>query len=131
MATTTIAARYFAPSEYRNLIIHCNSCLKGSYRCICYILLVLVSIDEHDIDSIDGYEKTMPGLHLKPEGEPPECFCGDVCKMQVSGDYYNTLCYNFPNHIHECLNRESNPLISSILSKPKSNFESIQIKFLK
>jgi hypothetical protein len=61
--------------------------LKGSYRCICYILLVVVCIDEHNIDSIDGYEKTIPGLHPKPEGEPLECFYGDVCKMHVSGDY--------------------------------------------
>jgi hypothetical protein len=82
-----IVVRYFAPSEYRNLTIHCNSCLKGSYGCICYILLVVVYIDEHDIDSIDGYEKTIPGLHPKLEGESPKCFCGDVCKMQVSGDY--------------------------------------------
>jgi hypothetical protein len=87
MATTMITVRYFTPSEYKNLTIHYNSCLKGSYRCICYILLVVVYIDEHDIDSIDGYEKTIPGLHLKPEGEPPECFCGDVYKMQVSRDY--------------------------------------------
>jgi hypothetical protein len=29
----------------------------------------------------------MSGLHLKPEGEPLECFCGDSCKMNVSGDY--------------------------------------------
>jgi hypothetical protein len=87
MATTTIVVRYFAPSEYRNLTIHYNSCLKGSYGCICYILLVVVCIDEHDIDSIYGYEKTIPGLHPKLEGEPPECFCRDVCKMQVSGDY--------------------------------------------
>jgi hypothetical protein len=29
----------------------------------------------------------MPGLHPKPEGEPPECFCGDPCKMNMSGDY--------------------------------------------
>jgi hypothetical protein len=87
MATVTIAIRYFAPSEYRNLTIHCNSCLKESYWCICYILLVIVCIDEHDIDSIDGYEKTIPRLHPKPESEPPECFCGDICKMQVSGDY--------------------------------------------
>jgi hypothetical protein len=48
-----ITVRYFAPSEYRNLTIHCNSCLKGFYGCICYILLVIVCIDEHDIDSID------------------------------------------------------------------------------
>jgi hypothetical protein len=61
MATATITVRYFAPSEYRNLTIHCNSCLKESYGCIYYILLVVVCIDEHDIDSIDGYEKTIPG----------------------------------------------------------------------
>jgi hypothetical protein len=87
MATATITVRYFAPSKYRNLTIHCNSYLKRSYECICYILLVVVCIDEHNIDSIDRYEKTIPGLHPKPEGEPPESFCGDVCKMQVSGDY--------------------------------------------
>jgi hypothetical protein len=87
MATTTIAIRYFAPSEYRNFTIHCNSCLKGSCGCICYILLVVVCIEEHDIDSIDGYEKTILGLNSKLDGEPPECFCGDVYKMQVSGDY--------------------------------------------
>jgi hypothetical protein len=87
MTTDTIAVRYFAPSEYRNLTTHYNSCLKGSYGCICYILLVVVCIDEHDIDSINGYEKTIPGLHPKPEGEPPDCFCGDACKMQMSGDY--------------------------------------------
>jgi hypothetical protein len=29
----------------------------------------------------------MPGLHPKPEGEPPECFYGDPCKMNMSGDY--------------------------------------------
>jgi hypothetical protein len=87
MATFTIVVRYFVPSEYINLTIYCNSYLKGSYGCICYIFLVIVCIDEHDIDSIDGYEKTIPGLHPKSEGEPPECFCGDVCKMQVPGDY--------------------------------------------
>jgi hypothetical protein len=38
-----------------------------SHGCICYILLVVVSIDELNIDSIDGFEKTMPGLHSKPE----------------------------------------------------------------
>jgi hypothetical protein len=87
MATAMIAIRYFAPAEYKNFTIHCNSCLKVSYGCICYILIVIVCIDEHDIDSIDGYEKTIPGLHPKLEGELPECFCDDVCKMQVSGDY--------------------------------------------
>jgi hypothetical protein len=87
MATATIAVRYFTPSEYRNLTIHCNSCFKGSYGSICYILLVVVCIDEQDIDSIDGYEKTIPELNPKPESEPLECFYGDVCKMQVLGDY--------------------------------------------
>jgi hypothetical protein len=29
----------------------------------------------------------MATLHLKPGGEEPECYCGDVCKMDVSGDY--------------------------------------------
>jgi hypothetical protein len=29
----------------------------------------------------------MAALHWKPEGPEPECYCGDVCKMEVSGDY--------------------------------------------
>jgi hypothetical protein len=29
----------------------------------------------------------MHELHPKPEGEEPECYCGDVRKMEVSGDY--------------------------------------------
>jgi hypothetical protein len=29
----------------------------------------------------------MATLHPKLEGEEPECYCGDVCKMEVSGDY--------------------------------------------
>jgi hypothetical protein len=29
----------------------------------------------------------MPRLHPKPEGKELECYCGDLCKMQVSGDY--------------------------------------------
>jgi hypothetical protein len=29
----------------------------------------------------------MVALHSKPEDEEPECYCGDVCKMEVSGDY--------------------------------------------
>jgi hypothetical protein len=49
--------------------------------------LIVVSIDERDIDLIDGFTKTMPGLHPKPEGEVPECYCCDPCKMNVSGDY--------------------------------------------
>jgi hypothetical protein len=36
----------------------------------------------------------MHGLHLKPEGEDSECFCGDICKMEVS-DYYKTLRQKF------------------------------------
>jgi hypothetical protein len=58
-----------------------------SHGCICYFLPVVISIDECDIDSIDGFVKTMPGLHPKPEGKEPECYCGDLCKMHVSGDY--------------------------------------------
>jgi hypothetical protein len=77
----------FPSSFFRNLTINCNSYLKGSHRCICYILLVVVSFDELDIDSIDKFEKTMPRLHPKQEGEKLECYCGDICKMQVSGDY--------------------------------------------
>jgi hypothetical protein len=38
-------------------------------------------------DTTSETEKAMPGLHPKPEGEPPECFCGDPYKMNVSGDY--------------------------------------------
>jgi hypothetical protein len=55
--------------------------------CICYILLIVVSIDELNIDSIDGFEKTMHGLHPKLDSEESECYCDDVCKIQVSGDY--------------------------------------------
>jgi hypothetical protein len=77
----------FPPSFFQNLKINCNSWLKGSHGCICYILLVLVCIDELDIDSIDGFKKTMPRLHPKPEGEEPKCYCVDICKMHVSGDY--------------------------------------------
>jgi hypothetical protein len=49
--------------------------------------LVVVSIGDRDTDAIDGYAKTMSRLHLKPEGEVLECYCGDPCKMNVSGDY--------------------------------------------
>jgi hypothetical protein len=76
----------FTPSLFQNLTINCNSWLKGSHGCIYYILLVVVSVDELDIDSINGFEKIMPELQLKPEGEEPECYCDDVCKMQVSRD---------------------------------------------
>jgi hypothetical protein len=61
----------FALSFFRNLIIHCSSCLKVSHGCIYYFLPVVVSIDECDIDSIDGFVKTMLGLHLKSEGKEP------------------------------------------------------------
>jgi hypothetical protein len=26
-------------------------------------------------------------LHSKPEGEEPECYYGDICKMEVADDY--------------------------------------------
>jgi hypothetical protein len=29
----------------------------------------------------------MPGLHPKLEGEESECYCGDICKVHVSGEY--------------------------------------------
>jgi hypothetical protein len=28
----------------------------------------------------------MTALHPKPKGEEPECYCGDICKIEVSGD---------------------------------------------
>jgi hypothetical protein len=58
---------------------------ESSYECLCYIFLVVVSIDEHNIDSIDGFVKTMSRLHPKPEGEVLDCYCGDPCKMNISG----------------------------------------------
>jgi hypothetical protein len=58
-----------------------------SYECICYLILIVVFIDELNIDSIDVFEKGMTALHPKPEGEEPECYFSDVCKMEVSGDY--------------------------------------------
>jgi hypothetical protein len=58
-----------------------------SYECICYLLLIVVFVDELDIDSIDGFQKGMSGLHSKPEGEELECHYSDICKMDVSGDY--------------------------------------------
>jgi hypothetical protein len=60
---------------------------ERSYKCICYVLIIVVSIDELDIASIDGFQKGMPGLHLKPESDESECYFGDVCKIEVSGDY--------------------------------------------
>jgi hypothetical protein len=61
--------------------------LKGSYQCICYLLLIVVFIDELNIDSIDEFQEGMSALHPKSMGGEPECYCGDVCKMEVSGDY--------------------------------------------
>jgi hypothetical protein len=78
---------FFLRPFFRNLTIHYNSCLKGSYECICYLFLIVLSGDELDIDSIDGFEKGMYELHPNPEGEEPKCYCVDVCKMDVSGDY--------------------------------------------
>jgi hypothetical protein len=61
--------------------------LKGSYECISYLLSTIVPDDEIDIDALDGFVKGMRKLHPKPEGENPECFCGDAYKMEVLGDY--------------------------------------------
>jgi hypothetical protein len=69
-----------------NLTIYCNG-FKGSYECICYLLVTVVFDDEINIDALDGFAKGMPRLHPKPEGEDPECLCVDICKMEVSGDY--------------------------------------------
>jgi hypothetical protein len=35
-------------------------------------------------DSINGFQKGMAAFHPKPEGPEPECYYGDVCKMEVS-----------------------------------------------
>jgi hypothetical protein len=61
-------------------------------------VFTVVPDDELNIDALDGFVKAMRGLHLKPEGEDPECFCGDVCKMEVSGDY-ETLWHRYCNVI--------------------------------
>jgi hypothetical protein len=89
MATPTWGAMHFPTVLFRNLPIRYDSCFKGSYECICYLLIV-VSIDELGIDSINGFQKGMPRLHPKLEGEEPEYYCGDICKMEVSS-YYKTL----------------------------------------
>jgi hypothetical protein len=60
---------------------------ERSYECICYLLPIVVSVDDIDIDSIDKFDKGAPGLHPKSEGEEPTCYCGDVCKIDVSGNY--------------------------------------------
>jgi hypothetical protein len=60
---------------------------ERSYECICYRLLIVVFNDELDIDSIDEFQNGMAALHPKPEGGESECYCGDVCKMEVSVDY--------------------------------------------
>jgi hypothetical protein len=69
-----------------NMASDCNG-LKWSYECICYLFCIVVPDDELVIDALDGFAKCMCGLHPKPEGEDLECFCGDICKMEVSGDY--------------------------------------------
>jgi hypothetical protein len=48
---------------------------------------IVVPDDEPDIDALDGFTKGMHRLHLKLEGEKSECFCGAICKMEVSDDY--------------------------------------------
>jgi hypothetical protein len=47
-------------------------------------LFTIVPDDELD-NRLDEFAKGMHGLH--PKRKDPECFCGDVCKMEVSGDY--------------------------------------------
>jgi hypothetical protein len=47
----------------------------------------IVPDDELDIDVLDEFVKRMRGLHPKPEDEDSECFCCDICKMEVSDDY--------------------------------------------
>jgi hypothetical protein len=49
--------------------------------------LIVVSINDRDIDAIDGFAKNMFGLHTKSKGEVPECYCGDPYKMNMSEDY--------------------------------------------
>jgi hypothetical protein len=63
----------------------CNG-FKWSNECICS-LFYKGNDDELDIDALDGYAKTIRRLHPKLEGEPSECFCGDICKLEVLGDY--------------------------------------------
>jgi hypothetical protein len=77
----------FPSCYFQNLINCCNSCLKGLTSAFFYLFPTVLSIDDNDINSIDGFDKGAPGLHPKPEGEEPECYCYDVCKMKVSGDY--------------------------------------------
>jgi hypothetical protein len=55
---------------------------KRSYECICYLLVIVVCIDELDIDSIDGFGKGMASLHPKPDGEEPECYYGDYLRCR-------------------------------------------------
>ena len=47
----------------------------------------LVPDEELDIDSLEGYANGCVGMHPKPDGPYSTCFCGDTCKMNVSGDY--------------------------------------------
>jgi hypothetical protein len=60
---------------------------ERSYKCICYLLVIVVCIDDLDIDSINGFAKGMASLHPKPKGEVPEYYYGDICKMELLGDY--------------------------------------------
>jgi hypothetical protein len=85
-----IAIRYFAPSEYRNLTIHCNSCLKGSCGCICYILLVVVCIDEHDIDSIDWSVSVVTYIR---------CRCQETTRLSGSNSGYVTISHMILNRM--------------------------------
>jgi hypothetical protein len=51
----------------------------------------VVPNDELSNDALEGFAKGMRGLHLKREGEEQECFCGDICKMEVLDDYKTLL----------------------------------------
>jgi hypothetical protein len=81
-----IRKKVFSLLPFVNLTSDCNG-FNGFYECICYILVTVVPDDELDIDALDRFVKDMRRLHLKPVGEDPKCFCGDVCTMEVPGDY--------------------------------------------
>jgi hypothetical protein len=70
----------------------------------------------------------MAALHPKPEGDEPEYYSGDVCKMKVSGDY-KTLwqrfwMYNNPAYDPELGNTEvqNNRLCCEVSSQVLDKF---------
>jgi hypothetical protein len=60
---------------------------RGLMDAFVIFLFTIVPDDELDIVMLDGFAKDMRGLHPKPQGEGPECFCCDTCMIEVSGDY--------------------------------------------